>query len=217
MFRHQLECEQTVGDARGEQLVEDGFDRLIRHILVDDRPVCDGGAPADLKAETVEGAGAYGRAGLRLNAGGHLVSGFASEREHENLIGLRLAGVQQPCDIPHDGGGFAGSGTGQNQGVVCRAHDGADLFVAQLVLFDVANRASGVRDGGGVQERLRFKSSGVASFGGSVMAADKIERRQWRIAAMRLPCHGLGLPAGWLAGLCGALWLRLGGVLGALA
>ena len=155
LLRHELECEQTVGDVLCEQPVKRVSYHGVRRMAVDDGPAGDGGCAADFQAETVECAGADRLAGACHDALRHFVRGRLGERQHENLFGGGALGGEQPCDVADDGGGFAGSRAREHEGVMAGAGDRADLLVAQFVLFDIADDVTRFVDAVGWQQRLR--------------------------------------------------------------
>ena len=155
LLRHELECEQTVGDVLCEQPVKRVSYHGVRRMAVDDGTVGDGGRTADFQAETVERACADPFAGACHDALRHFVRGRLGERQYENLFGGGAFCGKQPCDISDDGSGFAGSRARKHEGVVTCAGDRADLLVAQFVLFDIADDATRLVDAVGWQQRLR--------------------------------------------------------------
>lgn len=92
----------------------------------------------------------------------HVVRGFPGERQHEDLLGRGTFRGEQPCDVADDGGGFAGSRTREHEGVMAGSGDCADLFVAQVVLFDFADDRARLVDSFGWKQRLRGKFCGFA-------------------------------------------------------
>ena len=75
LLRHELECEQTVGDVLCEQPVKRVSYHGVRRMAVDDGTVGDGGRTADFQAETVERACADRFAGACHDALRHFVRG----------------------------------------------------------------------------------------------------------------------------------------------
>ena len=155
LLRHELECEQTVGDVLCEQPVKRVSYHGVRRMAVDDGTVGDGGRTADFQAETVERACADRFAGACHDALRHVARGRLGERQYENLFGGGAFCGKQPCDISDDGSGFAGSRARKHEGVVTCAGDRADLLVAQFVLFDIADDVTRFVDAVGWQQRLR--------------------------------------------------------------
>lgn len=100
LLRHELECEQTVGDVLCEQPVKRVSYHGVRRMAVDDGTVGDGGRTADFQAETVERACADRFAGACHDALRHFVRGRLGERQYENLFGGGAFCGKQPCDIP---------------------------------------------------------------------------------------------------------------------
>ena len=162
LLRHELECEQTVGDVLCEQPVKRVSHHGVRRMAVDDGTVGDGGRTADFQAETVERACADRFAGACHDALRHFVRGRLGERQYENLFGGGAFCGKQPCDISDDGGGFACSRAREHEGVVTCAGDRADLLVAQFVLFDIADDVTRFVDAVGWQQRLRDSSRNLS-------------------------------------------------------
>ena len=187
-LRHELERQQTVVDILCEQPFERGAYHAIRRVSVDDGAFRDGGCAADLQPKTMECAGADRLAGACHDAMRHVVRGFPGERQHEDLLGRGTIRGEQPCDVADDGGGFAGSRTREHEGVMAGSGDCADLFVAQLMLFDCADCFARLLDSLGRQQRLRTELCALLRLSG----------------ALGRPCGTCGF------GCCGGLGCRRG-------
>ncbi len=66
-------------------------------------------------------------------AGHHLLGGLVGERHGQNATGRHLSGLQQPGNARGQHPGFAGTGSGQDQRVLCGQHHGGELLGVEVV------------------------------------------------------------------------------------